>query len=112
MLIALLAVFQLFFMADSTVALADRTAQANQLARRYLEQELSRPYDELQSSEGWQQIHHGIRRGHSMSTEFAYQVQVEQPNPSRNIKKVGITVSWSENPRRTVTMTSSKGELW
>lgn len=111
-LISLLIVFQLFFTADSTVAHADRVAQANQLARSRLELEVSRPYDALSSSQGQERVAHATRRGSRISTSFDYEVTVTEPDPAKKIKVVEVTVSWGERPKHQVSLASSKGELW
>ena len=49
--VAILAVFQLFPASDKAVELADRTTQANQLARRLLESELAKNYPDVTPSQ-------------------------------------------------------------
>lgn len=111
-LIALLAVFQLFFTSDATVGLADRSAQANQIARRYLEEELLKDYDDVVPSTGDVQVVHAIRRGTTLRTTFTYTVEVVEPDPAKRIKDVSVTVEWGTRPRHRTTLSSAKGELW
>jgi hypothetical protein len=111
-LVALLTVFHLFVSADSMVAVADQTSQADQLARRVLEEELNRPYDDVEAYTGAESVPHVERRGAQLSTNFEYEVDVAQPDLSKNVKLVSVRVSWGEKPHHQVSLTGSKGELW
>lgn len=111
-LIALLTVFHLFISSDSLVSVADQTAQATHLARRILEEELTRPYLDVQSFVASETVPHGARRGAELRTDFEYQVEVTEPDPAKKVKRVTVRVSWGLKPRHQVSLLGSKGEQW
>ena len=110
--VVLLSVFQLFVFNDSVVALSDQKAQANQLARRHLERQMSMSYDAVASVDGVEKVSHAERRGSALSTEFTYRVEVSQPDASKNLKNLRVVVQWGNNPQHEVVLESVKGELW
>lgn len=111
-LVAILSIFQLFVSSDSLVAVADRTAQADQIARRLLEEELHVPYDDVEPSKGSETVPHVDRRGTTVSTVFDYEVSIQQPDPAKEVKLISVKVSWGERPRRTLGLVGAKGENW
>lgn len=118
----LLLVFQLFPVSDRSVGLADRTTQANYLARELMEAQLSTSYSSLAVTPvpetGTRTVSaHTVRRGASLSTEYTYSILVEQPEASIDVKNITVTVSWkegAENLQRpsSTTLQSSRGNLW
>lgn len=116
-LIVLLAIFQLFPVGDRSVGLADRTTQANLIARREMNSTLEKPFDEVVSYSGEETLTgHTHRRGQSLSTTFVYDVKVE-PATEANVKDVVITVRWKTGAADQVRdgfvrIESSKGTLW
>lgn len=111
--VAILAVFQLFPVTDKAVSLADRTAQANQLARRLLEEELDKNYPEVSARNGNVTIQHTLRRGNVLSTDFVYGVEVVESAPPTRLKDITVEVEWTHGAvTRTVRLQSLKGPLW
>ena len=123
--IALLAVFQVFLSADSSVSLADRTTQAHHLARKLLEETLAKPYDLLssdpsQSRQGELKSSHTKRRGQTLTTDFLYRIDVSRPSsgptPGPELVDVTVTVSWkqgSEDKARdnSIRLQATKGRM-
>ena len=117
----LLLIFQLFPVSERSVGLADRTTQANYLARELMETRLGTPYDSLPVTtvpdSGSKVIQHTTRRGSALSTEFTYSVTVEQPDAAIAIRNIRVTVSWKEGALglerpSSVVLESSRGNLW
>ncbi len=116
-LVVLLAIFQLFPVSDRSVNLADRTTQANLIARREMNRQLEKELDELENTTGEETISgHTHRRGQSLSTTFVYDVSVTN-SVDPDVKDITVTVRWktgaAENLRESsVRLVSSKGKLW
>lgn len=124
--IAILAVFDIFPAADRSVALADRTTHAHQLARRIMEETLAKDYDNISVNpadvvEGEVSLQHTKRRGSTYTTEFVYRVDVSLPTstatPVPEVKDIQVTVRWkygsSEAARDSfVRLEASKGRAW
>lgn len=117
--ITILAIFSIFPMADRSVSLADRTAQANYIARSLMEERLAKPYDELPVTVtpelGEVTLQHSQRRGQPLSTTYDYQIEISQPLPDRQLKHIVITVGWrrgSFDAARNVRLKCDKGTLW
>lgn len=117
--ITILAIFSLFPMADRSVGHADRTAQANYIARSLMEQRLATSYADLiippVPERGEVSLQHSQRRGQALSTTFSYQIEVTQPDPAKQLKRIVITVGWhrgSLGAPETVRLECDKGNLW
>lgn len=120
----LLAIFQLFPVSDRSVGLADRTTQANHLARTLMEKQLSRDYTDIIAEEIEGQVvmnEHTRRKGQALSTEFVWRVNIARPtDPPYNDKELWdilVTVSWKagaedETRPSEVKLQSVKGMLW
>lgn len=120
LVVVVLAVFQVFPLANNSVNLADRTTHANALARELMEARLRLPYSSLdlgEESDIERLEGHTQRYGSSLSTEYRYQVKVELPDPDRDIKEITVTVSWKEGSGaqarpHSVSLQSRRGNLW
>lgn len=117
--LVLIGLLQLFPSAERSVVVADRTTQANHLARKLMEQTLARPYSDLSlgSVQGSTTMAHTQRRGARATVEFLYSVDVTQPEVDREIKEIYVRVEWSEagstrgvGPH--ILLHGSKGNLW
>lgn len=111
--LAVLFLLRLFPASDASVGQADRVAQATQMARRLMEERLGQQYDQLNvgTVSGKEVVQHASRRGSAISTEYAYQVDVAQVQPS--LKRIQVKIDWQTGPlRRQVLVESSKGRLW
>ena len=94
---------------------ADHRTQALSLARQLMEQQMATPYASLPlgTSNGTQILNHTQRRGAKPDHEYLYAVDVSQPDPSKDVKKVVVQVKWSRQERNSeVTLVSSKGRMW
>ena len=119
--LVLLVIFQLFPVADRSVSLADRTTQANYLARTVMENQLDKDYSALDVdvpiSDEVTLAEHTQRRGSALSTEFVYRVEIRKPVAAVEVKDIIVNVSWkqgaagAERPS-SVRLQSSKGNLW
>lgn len=115
--VVLLAVFQLFPLGDRSVGLADRTTHASLIARRVMNEQMGKKYEELVNTSGEETITaHTKRRGSELSTTFTYDVQVSDSEVPK-VKDIMVTVAWkvgSDDRSREsqVRLFSSKGELW
>lgn len=103
--VALLTVFHIFWTADASVSLADRTTQAHHLARRLLEETMAKPFDQLSTDPSLSRddvitVSHTHRRGQALSTDFVYRVEVIQPpsgpTSAPELVDVLVTVSWKQ----------------
>jgi type II secretory pathway component PulJ len=119
--VVLLVIFQLFPVSDRSVGLADRTTQANQLARELMEKQLEKRYDQLLPgvTTGERLIaDHTQRRGQSLSTEYVWKVTVTQADPpDAELRDIEVTVSWKDGSAHSkrpseVTLRSVRGNLW
>jgi hypothetical protein len=118
--VVLLVIFQLFPVSDRSVSLADRTTQANYLARELMEKQLETPYADLTPgiSSGESTLEaHTRRRGADLSTEFLYRVEVTQTDPDVEVRDILVTVSWKEGAANmarpsAVKLQSARGNLW
>ena len=117
--IVLLAIFQLFPVADRSVNLADKTTQANYLARKLMDTQLAKEFADVNGPiDGeYQADHHTLRRGVEMSTTFVYRIDVTQLAPDVEVKDVLVTVRWKEGRGErvrdsSVKVQSAKGKLW
>lgn len=117
----IMAIFSVFPAADKSVALADRTTQANSIARTLLEQRLELDYSALSTDpasyeEGDIPLVHTKRHGQDLQTTFHYRIEVTQPEPTHEIKEISVYVSWPRGSRddreEKVVMQASKGQLW
>ena len=123
--IALLAVFQVFLSADTSVSLADRTTQAHHLARKLLEETLAKPFDQLAtdpslSREGEWKSSHTKRRGMELSTDFVYRIDISRPvlgsTPAPELVDILVTVSWKQGSDggtrdNSIRLQASKGRI-
>ena len=107
-----LGILQLFYQAESSVALADRKSRAAALAQQQMDRVLAQDYDEIASFQGSFRPVHLVTRGRQISTNFLYRVQIEQPDPQSRIKNVDVHVEWGNSPTHRVTLSSLKGEMW
>ena len=115
LLLSILALFTLFPSADRAIVNADHRTQALSLARQLMEQQMAKPYASLPvgATSGSQTRDHTQRRGARPAHESLYSVDVPQPDPSKDIKKVVVQVKWSRQERNSeVTLVSSKGRMW
>lgn len=119
--LTIMAIFSVFPTADRSVALADRTTQANSIARTLLEQRLELDYSELETDpalyeEGEIPLVHTKRHGQELTTTFHYRIEIARPDPAREIKEIVVYVSWprgaDEDPAQQVVMQASKGQMW
>jgi hypothetical protein len=119
--ITLLVLFGLFPMGERSVAQADRASQAAAIARSMMERALAQHYDSLlvdpaTYAEGDDLVYHTRRHGHELSTSFHYRVEITQPDPAREVKRILVRVSWRQGTGKsreeTVAVQSSKGKLW
>lgn len=118
--IVLLVILQLFPVSDRSVGLADRTTQANYIARSLMEKQLATAYIDLSvgSTDGETVVaDHTRRRGSSLSTTFTWQVEISQPDPDIEVKEILVSVAWREgasNQERlsSVKLQSARGNLW
>ena len=117
----IMAVFSVFPTADRSVAMADRTTQANSIARTLLEQRLELDYSALSTDpasyeEGDIPLVHTKRHGQELSTTFHYRIEVTRPEPTHEIKEIVVYVSWPRGSEETredsVVMQASKGQMW
>lgn len=117
----IMAVFSVFPTADRSVALADRTTQANSIARTLLEQRLELEYSELSTDpasyeEGDIPLVHTKRHGSDLSTTFHYRIEITQPEASHEVKEIAVYVSWprgsNDEREERVVMQASKGQMW
>ena len=111
--LAVLFLLRLFPASDASVGQADRVAQATQMARRLMEERLAQQYDLLSvgTVKGTEAVQHASRRGSSIATEYAYEVDVAEVQPS--LKRIQVKVNWQTGPlQREVVVESSKGRLW
>ena len=114
LLLSILALFTLFPSADKAIVNADHRTQALSLARQLMEQQMATPYASLPlgTSNGTQILNHTQRRGAKPDHEYLYAVDVSQPDPSKDVKKVVVQVKWSRQERNSeVTLVSSKGRM-
>ena len=118
--IVLMVIFQLFPVSDRSVGLADRTTQANYIARSLMEKQLETPYLDLLvgGTNGESDVSgHTRRRGSDLSTSFVWRVDISQPNPAIEVKDIVVTVSWKEGAAdleraSSVKLQSARGNLW
>ncbi len=116
-LVVLLAIFQLFPVGDRAVDLADRTTHASTIARRIMNEQLEKDYDDLESFTGEETLTgHTLRRGQSLSTTFVHEVTVT-PVSGLDIKNIIVTVRWKSGAANTarnafVRLESARGQLW
>lgn len=120
--VVLLAIFQLFPVADRSVGLADRTTHANYLARSLMEAKLASDYSALDVDAPpivgeYLLDAHTRRRGSDLSTKFIYEVDFQYPYPDAEVKDVLVSVSWKEGAAdeqraSSVRLQSTKGKLW
>jgi hypothetical protein len=113
-------IFQLFPISDRSVGLADRTTQANCIARSLMEKQLETPYLDLLvgGTNGESDVSgHTRRRGSDLSTSFVWRVDISQPNPAIEVKDIVVTVSWKQGAAElerasSVKLQSARGNLW
>lgn len=118
--LVLMVILQLFPVSDRSVGLADRTTQANYIARSLMEKQLATPYIDLTcGTTGGQTMvaDHTRRKGSSLSTDFSWQVKVSQPDSAIEVKEILVTVAWKEGAAdqaraSSVTLQSARGNLW
>ncbi len=119
--LVLLVIFQLFPVADRSVSLADRTTQANYLARTVMENQLDKDYSALDVgvpiTDSVILTNHTQRRGSALSTEFLYRVEIRKPVAAVEVKDIIVGVSWKQGAAdaarpTSVRLQSSKGNLW
>ena len=116
-LVVLLAIFQLFPVGDRAVDLADRTTHANLIARKIMNEQLEKSYDDILSFTGEETVSgHTTRRGQSLSTTFVHEVAVTQI-AGIDAKNIVVTVRWKSGAADVarsafVRLESSRGQLW
>ena len=117
--LTLLVLFGVFPMGERAVGQADRTSQASSIARTHMERALGQDYTALSTDpasyeEGDDTAFHTKRHGSELSTKFHYRVEVTQPDPDKEVKRLVVTVTWPNGSDRveTVALQSSKGKLW
>lgn len=116
-LVVLLAIFQLFPVGEKAVDLADRTTHAHSIARRLMNEQLEKKYDEIKNDQGSETIaSHTTRRGQTISTDFSYDIKVNE-NTALKMKDIIVTVHWhsggAEQKRDAfVRLQSARGQLW
>lgn len=115
LIMAVMAVFALIPVGDRAVVNSDRSTQAHQLARRLLENEMSKDYGALTlgSSTGEKLLEHSRRNGVNISTKFHYEVAVTQPQLDQELKHVLVKVSWEwgGDAKPPVILESVKGRI-
>lgn len=114
---AVLTVFALFPAGDRAVVSADRSTQAHQLARRLLEGEMAKSYDELAvgESDDIRTLEHSHRNGNPISTTFQVRTRITQV-AGRELRSVTVEVRWErgsdeQNTAPPVVLTSLKGRV-
>lgn len=116
-LVVLLAIFQLFPVGEKAVDLADRTTHAHSIARRLMNEELEKEYDEIKDFSGEERIaSHTTRRGQPISTDFSYDIKVSE-NTALKMKDIVVTVHWhsggaDQKRDAFVRLQSARGQLW
>lgn len=118
--VVLMVILQLFPVSDRSVGLADRTTQANYIARSLMEKQLATPYIDLAvgTTDGKTMMaDHTRRKGSSLSTDFSWQVQISQPDTAIEVKEILVTVAWKEGAddqdrASSVKLQSARGNLW
>lgn len=110
--VVVLGILQLFYHAESSVALADRKSQAASLAQQQMDRALARDFEDSVSFQGSFRPVHLTSRGQRISTSFLYRVEIERPDPQRRIKTVHVRVEWGNTPTHSVTLDGLKGEMW
>ncbi len=118
LIMAVMAVFALFPVGDRAVVNSDRSTQAHHLARRLLEEEMSKEYASMPigSVSGDKVLDHSRRNGVNIQTKFHYEVTIAQPDPDKELKQVVVKVRWergSSDPRdlAPVVLESMKGRV-
>lgn len=115
--VALLALFGLFPSGDKAVMRSIRMSQANELARGLVEEQMGKHYSSLVdgSVTGSYKTESVDRDGQKLATEFLYQVDILQPDSSRNYRDIKVEVWWTEGwagRRHSCKLQSSKGEFF
>lgn len=118
LVLIVMAVFALFPMADRAAVNADRATQALQFARRLLNRQMAKEYENLEIGEFEETttVEHSRRQGVTLQTTFNCKVSVTQPDPARELKRVQVSVRWERGQGETedlppVTLESIKGRL-
>lgn len=113
---AVLTIFLLFPSSDRAAVRALRINQANELARKLLEETTAQHYSLLQPgvTQGALASERLKRNGAELDTEFAYTMEVRQ-DAGAPVKEVQVEVYWLEGvakQRHSVVLESAKGEFW
>lgn len=117
--VAIFALLGAFPASQRAAALADKMMQARQLATDTLNNELAEDYVniEVEQDEDEEVVQHTHRRGVDYETTFVCQTKISRPNPSINIYRIVVSVSWrdSDDPKASehrVVLEGEKGALW
>lgn len=118
--IVLMVILQLFPVSDRSVGLADRTTQANYIARSLMEKQLATPFIDLELGDTTGETEvadHTRRKGSSLSTTFTWHVRISQPDPDIDVKEIVVNVAWREGAQNlermsSVKLQSARGSLW
>lgn len=97
LLIAIMAIFALFPVGDRAVANADRSTQAHQLARRMIDTELAKTYENLVPGIPLEQsvtLEHSSRQGTVLKTTFHTRLTIISLEPAQELKRVFVEVRW------------------
>ena len=110
--VVILGILQLFYQAESSVALAERKSRAASLAQQQMDRVLARDFDDVVSFEGNYRAVHLTSRGQQISTNFLYRVETAQPDLQRRVKTIDVRVEWGSTPTHHLTLNSLKGDAW
>lgn len=113
---AVLTIFLLFPSSDRAAVRALRINQANELARKLLEETTAQHYSLLKpgKTSGALKSERLKRNGAELDTEFLYTMEVRQDGAAP-VKEVQVEVYWVEGvakQRHSVVLESAKGEFW
>jgi type II secretory pathway pseudopilin PulG len=115
--IAVMSIFLLFPSSDKAVMRAARTNQANELARSILEEATAQDYSALVVGlqDGLRNEVTLSRNGQDIRTQFNFEVETTQPDPTRELKNIRVRVFWevgSDGRERECVLETSKGEFF